>query len=93
MAADLVEVNVGHMRPTENEELLNLLREFIGVFAENSTMLPACEGNPMHLRLKDPRCAVYVAPARHYSSGQREMIRAKMEKLRGNVVVRESSSN
>ena len=35
----------------------------------------------MRLELKDPNSAPYVAPIRHYTSEQRKVIQAEIEKL------------
>ena len=71
------------LKPAENEGLVRLLREFIDVFAGNPKILPACEQDPMRLKLKDLRCAPSVAPTRYYSLEQRKIVQAEVGKLRG----------
>ena len=84
---------MGQHRPAEKEELFSLLHEFVDVFVENPSMFPACKGEAIRLRLKDPRCAPYMSPERHKRPEERKKIQAEVEKLKRNESIRESYSS
>ena len=71
---DLGKANFGQLSPSEKDTLMGILNEYIDVFAVNPESVPACKGVPMRLELKDPNVNIYVAPIRHCSPEQREMI-------------------
>ena len=90
---DLGEANFGQLSPSEKDTLMGILNEYIDVFAVNPKSVPACKGVPMRLELKDPNVKPYVAPIRHYSPEQREMIQTEVAKLLKNGSIRESTSD
>ena len=89
---DLGEVNFGQLSPSEKDTLMGILNEYIDVFTVNPKSVPAYRGVPMRLELKDPNVKPYVAPIRHYSPEQREMIQTEVAKLLKNGSIRESTS-
>ena len=79
---DLGEANFGQLSPSENDTVMGILNEYIDVFAVNAKSVPACKGGvPMRLELKYSNVKPYVAPIRHYSPEQREMIQTEVAKL------------
>ena len=54
---NLDEENIGQLSPTENEALMEVLKEYPDVFAANPKAVAACSGPPMRLELKDPNSA------------------------------------
>ena len=60
---------------------MKVLKECADVFAAIPKAVAACRGPSMRLELKDPNSAPYVAPMRHYTPEQRNMIQAEIEKL------------
>ena len=77
----LDEVKNSQLSPLEKEALVEILKEYADVFAVNLNAVAACRGPPMRLELKDPYSAPHVAPIRHYTPEQRNMIRVDIEKL------------
>ena len=71
---------------------MGILNKYIDVFAINPKSVPACKGVPMRLELKGPDVNPYVAPIRHYSPEQREMIQTDVVKLLKNRSIRQSTS-
>ena len=59
---DLSEANFEQLSLREKDTLMEILREYIDVFAVNPKSVPACKGAPMRLELKDPDVVPYVAP-------------------------------
>ena len=88
---NLGEANFGQLSPNEKDTSMGILNEYIVVFAANRKSVPACKGVPMRLELKDPNVKPYVAPIRHYSQEQREMIQTEVVKLLKNESIREST--
>ena len=70
---------------------MSILNEYIDVFAVNPKSVPACKGVPMRLELEDPNVKPYVAPIRHYSPEQREIIQTEVVKLLKNGSIPEST--
>ena len=60
---------------------MEILKEYADVFAANLKAVAACRGPPIRLEFKEPNSAPHVAPIRHYTPEQRNMIRADIEKL------------
>ena len=89
---DLGEANVGQLSPSEKHTLMGILSEYIDVFAVNPKSVPACKGVPMRLELKDPNVKPYMAPIRHYSPEQLEMVQTEAAKLLKNGSIQESTS-
>ena len=89
---DLGEANFGQLNASEKDTLIGILNEYIDVFTVNLRSVPACKEMPMRLELKDPNVKPYVAPIRHYSPEQREMIQTEVVKLLENGSIRESTS-
>ena len=79
--SNLDEANIGQLSPTEKEALMEVLKEYVDVFAANPKAVAVCRGPPMRLELKDPNSGPYVAPMRHYTPEQRKMIQTEIEKL------------
>ena len=79
--SNLDEANIGQLSPTEEEELMEVLKEYADVFAANPKAVAACRGPPMRLELKDPNSAPYVASMRHYAPEQQRVVHAEIEKL------------
>ena len=89
---DLRKANFGQLSPSKKDTLMGILNEYIDVLAVNPKSVPACKGVPMRLELKDPNVKPYVAPIRHCSPEQREMIQTEVVKLLKNGSIRESTS-
>ena len=62
---NLDEANLGQLSPLEKEALMEVLKEYVDVFAVNPKVDAACSGPPMRLELKYPNSALYIAPIRH----------------------------
>ena len=88
---DLVEANFGQLSLSEKDTLVGILNEYIDVFAVNPKSVPAWKGVPMRLERKYPNVKPYVAPIRHYSPEQGEMIQTEVAKLLKNGSIREST--
>ena len=88
---DLGEAKFGQLSPSEKDTLMGILNKYIDVFAVNPKSIPACKGVPMRLDLKYPNVKPYVAPIRHYSPEQREMIQTEVVKLLKTGSIREST--
>ena len=90
-------VNMSRLKLIETEKIRSLrLRKFIDIISKDPkdpNIFPAHGRVPLHLKLKVPRCAPCVAPTRNYSSEQRKMIQAEVDKLTKNEAIRESNSS
>ena len=70
-AANLCDANVVQANPAEKEQVLDLLEQYTNIFAVNPKVVAVCEGSPMVLELKDPKCPPYVIYPRSYTPEQR----------------------
>ena len=70
-AANLCDANVVQANPAEQKQVLDLLEQYTNIFAVNPKVVAVCEGSPMVLELKDPKCLPYVKYPRSYTPEQR----------------------
>ena len=71
--------------------MLGVFDKLIDVVVVSPKSVSMWEAESMRLKLKDPRCAPYVAPSRHIGPERREVIQTEVEKLKNNGAVREST--
>ena len=90
--AEARDANIGQTSPAEKAKILDLLEQYIDIFAVNPKVVNACEGPPMILELKVPKCSPYVAHPRSYTPEQWQMIQEEVSKLSKAGAIRPSHS-
>ena len=90
--ADLRDAIIGQTSLAEEENVLDLLEQYIDIDVVNPKVVDACQGPPMILELKDPKCSPYVAHPRSYIPEQRQNIQEEVSKLLKAGVIRPSHS-